>query len=377
MATGRAFLGVDMPNTSVWFGNVLLASSSKIIISDGVRRTVYEGNFSYSNGRVFGTLNKISEFANGQQLYVLSGIGADASAMYTAIQLQANFLKAAQIALAKDDLLTGSAFDDNIKSFSGNDTVNAGGGNDIVSGGTGKDLLRGGSGNDFLYGDRGADRLFGQVGHDNLWGNAGNDKLYGDNGDDTLNGGDGNDLLVGGDGIDTLRGGNGNDILSGGAGADTLIGNAGADKLKGGADNDRLSGGSGNDTLIGGLGNDILIGGAGSDILTGKDGADEFKFKDIADSKPGGSSRDIITDFVSGEDKINVSLIDATSQPADQAFTFIGQTGFSGTEGELRFNQNMQKGFTIVSGDVDGDGVADFQIQLNGIVDLLQSDFIL
>ncbi len=377
MARGTAFLGVDMPNTSIWFGNVLVANSNRIVISDGVRRTVYEGNFSYPGGRVAGTLNKITEYSGGQKLYVLSGIGANAAAMYDAIQIKANFLKAAKIALAKDDILTGSKFNDNIKSFDGNDVVNAGGGDDIVNGGLGSDLVRGGGGNDTLNGNSGADKLYGHVGNDSLWGNAGNDKLYGEVGADTLNGGTGNDLLNGGDGADTLIGGNGKDTLNGGAGDDSLSGGAGVDKLRGGADNDTLSGDAGADRLIGGLGDDIIIGGAGSDLMSGSAGADEFVFNDAAHTKVGGLKRDVITDFVAGQDIINVSGIDASSQPSDQAFTFIGEAGFSGAEGELRFFKNAQKGITIVSGDIDGDGVADFQIQLNGIIDLTQGDFIL
>jgi len=43
--------------------------------------------------------------------------------------------------------------------------------------------------------------------------------------------------------------------------------------------------------------------------------------------------------------------------------------------GELRYFQ--ENGNTIVEGDVNGDGSADFQIEISGITSLQASDFIL
>ncbi len=57
----------------------------------------------------------------------------------------------------------------------------------------------------------------------------------------------------------------------------------------------------------------------------------------------------------------------------DNAFTFIGSAAFSGTAGELRsFTIN---GNTVVRGDVDGDGVADLEIFINGEFTLTVHDF--
>ena len=76
-------------------------------------------------------------------------------------------------------------------------------------------------------------------------------------------------------------------------------------------------GGSGNDTLIandfgctlnGGGGNDILIGGAGRDRLTGG-AALTPSYSGTASAASG--QHDLITDFVSGADKIDLSGIDA------------------------------------------------------------------
>ena len=59
-----------------------------------------------------------------------------------------------------------------------------------------------------------------------------------------------------------------------------------------------------------------------------------------------------------GVDRINLAAIDANAVAlGDQAFAYIGSTSFSSTTaGELRYD-----GGTL-SGDVDGDGQADFEI---------------
>ncbi|HCJ6893128.1 TPA: cadherin-like domain-containing protein, partial [Vibrio cholerae] len=86
-------------------------------------------------------------------------------------------------------------------------------------------------------------------------------------------------------GDDQIRGTDDNDII---------LGHAGNDVLDGGLGDDVLYGGSGNDILIGGLGNDILTGGSGEDLFKWVDG-------DLD------GSRDRITDFTIGQDKIDLS----------------------------------------------------------------------
>jgi len=95
----------------------------------------------------------------------------------------------------------------------------------------------------------------------------------------------------------------------------------------------------------------------------------------LADSVVG--SRDIIADFSRAQaDRIVLSAIDAnTARTGDQAFTFIGSAAFSNVAGQLRFE--TLSGNTFVSGDVNGDGIGDFSIQLSGNVALLASDFVL
>lgn len=161
---------------------------------------------------------------------------------------------------------------------------------------------------------------------------------------------------------DTLKGSSGANDLNGGSGNDILYGRGGNDYLLGGYGSDELRGDSGNDDLVGGRGHDILNGGTGSDY---------FIFDSIQDSVVG-IDRDIIQDFYRSEqDRIDLSNIDAnTGRSGNQAFHFIGTAGFNGVAGELRYSGH------IISGDTNGDGRADFQIDAN-LTKYFASDFIL
>ncbi|WP_417678880.1 calcium-binding protein [Pseudodonghicola sp.] len=202
-----------------------------------------------------------------------------------------------------------------------------------------------------------------RIGPSILNGNGRANTLIGDSGQNIISGLGGNDTLKGLGDADTLKGGRGADLLNGGNGKDSLFGDAGNDRLLGGADDDILNGGAGKDRLDGG---------SGADTLTGGKGADIFIFSSAKQAQG-----DKITDFHRAEgDVINLSKIDAdTGQRGDQAFDLIGDTGFSGTAGELR--AWTSKGNTFIAGDVDGDGKADFQIKLEGLFTLVDADFLL
>jgi Ca2+-binding RTX toxin-like protein len=123
-------------------------------------------------------------------------------------------------------------------------------------------------------------------------------------------------------------------------------------------------GGAGNDTITGGHGNDSLSGGLGADTLTGGAGNDVFLYRSVVESTP--TSHDTIADFTLG-DIIDLSRIDAdTTKAGDQAFTFIGSKAFDGNghAGELQAVNNGGGNWTI-SADVNGDGVADLQINVH------------
>ena len=123
-----------------------------------------------------------------------------------------------------------------------------------------------------------------------------------------------------------------------------LSGAAGADALRGGNGRDRLEGGRGDDLLLGGRGGDLLIGGVGADRLAGGPGGDTFRFAEM-DSAPGG--RDVVRDFASGLDRIDLARIDANELRAgNQAFSFVGAAAFSGRAGELGFRNGLLRADT-------------------------------
>jgi RTX calcium-binding nonapeptide repeat (4 copies) len=290
-----------------------------------------------------------------------------------------------------------------------------------------------------------------------LLGGTGDDVLVGDAGDNILIGGAGNDKLIGGEGDDVLVGGSGDDFVDGGAGIDTAVFDAGtleaefsstgsdeiaitftapdtqaqetdtivnvevvmfcdgiynidettgtnaddaivateqSDLVLGFDGDDDLSGGGGDDVVIAGDGDDTLSGGEGKDTLVGGDGADVFCIELNEDDGDLEAVRDIIYDFVQGEDKIDLSGIIAAFPE-----TFSNNEGF---EDELMMSESAllmidvsdddQITFywiddaddiydkTIVSGkgkgsDNDNSG-PDFQFEMRGHYYLTHDDFI-
>lgn len=252
---------------------------------------------------------------------------------------------------------------------------------------------------------------YGTAGADTLAGNSSGNFIWGYEGDDSLDGGGGADRLDGGAGADTMTGGSGDDIYHVDDSGDLVVeaadegwdvvwvslasytlpdhvemlwsmtsvssvftANAGGSWIGAGEGDDVLLGAAGGDILWGELGDDILDGGAGADTLTGGAGADVFAFAD-GDSGTGALA-DWICDFVTGEDQIDLSAIDAdVGTNGDQAFVFIGGGAFTGTAGELRLDTD---GFdSWIEGDVDGDSLADFAIMLAGAPSLLSTDILL
>ncbi|MBW6399718.1 M10 family metallopeptidase C-terminal domain-containing protein [Roseomonas sp. HJA6] len=324
------------------------------------------------------------------------------------------------------DFALGNDGNDLLSGLAGNDTLDGGAGNDTLDGGVGNDRMIGGAGNDHYVvnatGDvvvetanagrdvvetslatytlaanvedaivtaAGGARVNGNDLGNDILGGGGADSLYGNAGADTLDGGHGNDLLAGGAGNDfyvidspadrVVEGANqgadtvsvtdgtsytllanteallltGGSLITGvGNGlANTIIGNDGANVLRGQA---------GADTLVGGGGADTLIGGDGRDVLTGGAGADHFRFLNPADSTVAAPDR--ITDFVAGQDRIDLRQIDANpSQGGNQAFSYV--TGFDNHPGEVMVASLGGTSYQV-RGDINGDGSADFAIDV-------------
>ncbi|WP_342238054.1 calcium-binding protein [Inquilinus sp. OTU3971] len=325
------------------------------------------------------------------------------------------------------DTLIGGAGDDTLRGGDGDDFLHVGAGTDVMDGGAGRDTmvftramvadwqsgaldadisgdpwynweviqgssgddrirtnswgfaveLRGGAGDDVL-----ATGVTGGVG-DTLSGEAGNDQLTGGIGNDVLRGGAGADALVGGAGLDTASyyGGTTGVLVSlvsgnasgGEAQGDTL---SGIENLSGSQGNDSFFGNAGANVLQGWNGSDSLVGGTGKDTLTGGAGGDRYYFTTLADSVVGANA-DRITDFSHAQgDRIDLAAIDARFTVANnQAFSFIGTAAFTGVAGQLHYWHDS--GRTIVSGDVNGNRTADFNIVLTGTIVLVAADFVL
>jgi hypothetical protein len=274
---------------------------------------------------------------------------------------------------------------------------------DTLSGLGGDDTLYGGAGGDTLNGGDGVDRIFGEAGADVLTGGAGNDLLDGGAGADTMAGGLGNDRYVVDDAGDVITGETG---FSLGGGIDTVFslvdftlpanveivrlqgmdglsatGSAAYESFVGNAGNNTINARGGNDVVNGKDGDDTIIGGTGRDTLVGEAGADAFVYLTIADSYAGATTRDLINGFVPGTDVIDLSAIDANPfYSGDQAWKYIGTTAFGatgpGSGAELRWSATGANS-VLVSGDWNGDGTPEFQIEILGTNTLSVSDFVL
>ncbi len=116
--------------------------------------------------------------------------------------------------------------------------------------------------------------------------------------------------------------------------------------------------------------------------MTGGAGADDFDFNRVAEIGKG-ATRDVIKDFAHLIDDIDLSTIDANGVAPGHAFTFLAAQGtaFTGAAGQLRwFRQDLAgtvSDRTIIEGDINGNAVADFQLQLAGLKTLTAADFVL
>jgi hypothetical protein len=156
------------------------------------------------------------------------------------------------------------------------------------------------------------------------------------------------------------------ETLNGTTDGDTLIGSADIESIFGFAGSDILNGMGNDDTLTGGLGKDWQTGGAGTDIF-------DFNLKT---ETVRGANHDVIMDFNRVElDQIDLIGIDAKKGAGNQAFKFIGAKAFHDKAGELHYIKKA--GYLMVEGDIDGNGKADFQIEVHGAAKLGAGDFLL
>ncbi|MEA3042619.1 MAG: hypothetical protein QOH47_457 [Sphingomonadales bacterium] len=339
-----------------------------------------------------------------------------------------DFLVAEVIGGAGNDVVAGRGRDDVIRGNGGNDTLLGGAGSDLLIGGDGNDVLNGGTaaafGLNFLVGGTGDDTYYVEA-QDIIQEAAGqgSDAAYasvdyvlsasaeveylsavnpaattalnltGNEFAQQLVGNAGNNMIDGGGGADTMAGGAGNDVYVVDVAGDAVIENSGqgTDEIRTGLavyslaalpNVENLTGTSnGAQSLGGNAGNNVIRGGGGTDRMTGGAGADTFVFAAVGDSQVAALRSDgvkfmpdAILDFTSGQDKIDLSAIDAVAGGGDDPFTFIGTGAFTRHAGELRYEAIA--GQLMISADVNGDGTPDLQIMASGST-LLAGDFVL
>ena len=104
-------------------------------------------------------------------------------------------------------------------------------------------------------------------------------------------------------------------------------------------------------------------------------GIDTFVFG-TGDTGAALGSRDLVTDFTIGTDKLDLSAIDAnTLLNGAQDFRFLGTSAFDGQGGALRYSYDSGRNVTVVEADFNGDRTADFAIELTGNKTLTETDF--
>jgi Ca2+-binding RTX toxin-like protein len=332
---------------------------------------------------------------------------------------------------AYPETINGLAGNDNIYGGAGNDIVNGNDGDDILDGGPGIDQVRGGLGNDIYDVDntgdivtelpnQGIDEVYSRVTYtlpadvENLYLEQSSTESLNGTGNDLPN------LIRGGQFANVLNGGSGADSLYGGQGDDTyevdnpgdIVGelpNNGIDVVNSSitytlpADVEKLTltgtaaingtgNNVGNNVIVGNSANNTLNGGGGYDILTGNAGADTFLFK-FGDSSVSVSTRDTITDFAIGTDKIDLLTQGgaATNAPVsfsraanDTTSNYLGDLAdkvFIDANGELAGNQPLGINSAALVGGSSGsnylvinDGTAGFQAGNDLVIELVTSN---
>lgn len=217
---------------------------------------------------------------------------------------------------------------------------------------------------------------------ENVFGTYKADKFVGDDHDNQFRGISGKDSFSGGKGMDEVnfdwwedRGQHGVDVdlsLSKNQIKDDGFANVettkGIESLGGSTLDDTLKLGKSNGWVSANAGDDTLIAGTGQQWFSGDDGADTFVFQTLTTLGTSDENQDEIDDFSQSDgDLIDLSGIGG--------LVFTGTTAFTNTAGELRYEQIG--GNTIIYGDTDGDGTANFQLKVNVGVDLVDADFVL
>ncbi len=425
--TGAAASGIGNSLANVITGNASAntlaggAGDDSIMGGGGVDVAVMSGaKADYTVTQISANVYQITDTTVGRD-------GVDTLTDITNVTFSDGTFSLSGLVVIPPSVIAGTAGADLLAGTSGSDTFNGGAGDDSITGGGGTDAtVMSGAKADYMVTQLSAnvyqitDTTSGRDGIDTLTditsvtfsdgtfalsglvavpttdisGTANAEAVAGTSASEKIYGLAGNDTIDAGAGADTMYGGVGNDIyIFDGTGDRAVeVTGEGIDRVKSSVsvklaanvENLTLTGtlainGSGNalgNQITGNSAGNIITGGWGRDVTTGGAGRDTFDFNGIKDSLAGTATRDTITDFRHLFDKIDLSTIDASSKTAGNgAFTFLGKAAFTHHAGELHVTTTTAS--TLISGDVNGDGVADFQIMLKGALTLTAADFVL
>ena len=388
-SSATAILGLNLENltltgsganngTGNTLNNIITGNSAANTINGGTGNDTLDGGAG-KDTIIGGEGNDTASYASASAAVTVS----------LAITKTQNTKGAGTDTLSTIESLTGSSFNDVLTGSSSANSISGSAGNDVINGGGGIDTLDGGEGSDIYLVTLLADKTAAEISDT---GTTGTDELrFAATTAGTLT------LLAGDTGLERVVIGTGTGASAATTGKValnvdatlsanglTITGNAGNNTLTGSGFADALNGGAGNDVLLGGLGNDVLIGGSGQDTLTGGSESDTFKFNFITESGTSATKSDVITYFVQGEDKIDLSAIDAfaATRSVNDAFIWRGTAAFSNTtQGEVCYQTFDATGtandHTMIWIDNDKDKGVEMAICLTGLYDLRASDFVL
>jgi Ca2+-binding RTX toxin-like protein len=147
-----------------------------------------------------------------------------------------------------------------------------------------------------------------------------------------------------------------------------MLGGDGFDLLFGGDGDDRLDGGDGFDLLYGGDGDDVMAGGDGFDLLYGGRGDDTFL---VGGGTPvEGAFRGLAVDVILDFDKLGNDVLDFGDAALLGSKSFgnvnAAEKSLKGDLDGLAKHAGDKQFVTVLFGDSDHDGEADFLVALIG-----------
>jgi hypothetical protein len=346
-------------------GAMTLVNSGTIdgdILMGGIAKVTNSGTIGVINSSA-GTITNSGKITN-----VSSEGSVTNSGKITFVAFDGNFTNSGTI----DGAVVGSVDDDVAKNTGTiGATINLLGGHNVFIGGNKAEKVSNFSGDDVFKFGGGNDVLTGAVGNDTADGGAGTDTFsnVGSNHSYSIDL-DSKSVTLNGQALEAVA------VVS----SDGHLSLKSFEHVIGGDASDLIAGAAAKEILDGGAGNDFLAGGLGADTLTGGAGNDTFVYFTAKDSGATRLTRDTILDFqgagTSGGDVLDLRAIDIDSKTAGvQGLTWIGQNGTFIHAGDLRMVQDGHD--TLIQGDTNGDGKADFTIDLVGTLNIDDHDILL